>query len=111
MRTKNLDLVGTAEGDNVHRRDSQFMPTYMDCREDLHRFLFVFEQAQCLCDGFNNHIIQLAEPTVIILTLELRSCFGVHSDPPMKNNKMSMVLLSSICSYIDSLIVLLAAKS
>ena len=46
--------------DNVHRRGSQSVSADMDCREDLHRFLFVFQQAEFLCVGWNNHITQLA---------------------------------------------------
>ena len=36
------------------------MSADMDCREDLHRFLFVFQQAEFHCVGWNNHITQLA---------------------------------------------------
>ena len=37
------------------------MSTDMDCREDLHRFPFVFQQAEFLCVGCNNnHITQQA---------------------------------------------------
>ena len=32
-----------------------------DCREDLHRFLFVFQQAEFLCVGWRNHITQLTQ--------------------------------------------------
>ena len=57
---RNSDLVEKAKGNDAHRRGSQSMSADMDCRKDLHRYFSVFQQAEFLCVGCNNHITQLA---------------------------------------------------
>ena len=57
---RNSDPVEKAKEDDAHRRGSQSMSADMDCRKDLHRYFSVFQQAEFLCVGCNNHITQLA---------------------------------------------------
>ena len=53
-------LLRRQKGDGAHRRGSRSMSAAIDSREDLHKIIFVFQQAEFLCDGWNNHITQVA---------------------------------------------------